>query len=397
MHLNKLGLALLLLTCAPWANVNDSRAADVVPTGASTETCADPGSYEDWATRLPGTTVAKGSSASPLLPGEPMPALTYKVDDVKYDLADFLKRTKVAGFIVLHQGKVVKEIYCDGYALDHRFNFQSVTKSVISTLVAIMLKDHPEFSVETEAGAIAKTLSGSAYAKVPLRSILQMSSGAEFDDAKHMSGWRGFFKDLLDGASLEEKVRSQKSIRKHGTKFQYSGIDTSALEMVLAAATKTPNDVYLTEKLWQPLRMEASAEWKSDRTQQRTSLAFCCLYATLRDIARFGRLMAQDGIWDGKRILPEGWVHKATHPDAKHVMPDATGWLGYQYQWWTETENYMPDSFYGMGIHGQNLYIDPQAGLVVVVASQWPKAEVPEYYSHTRKFMRAISRYYRGQ
>ena len=394
MSLYRLGLTFLLLFCVQSSNFNQSFAADL-STGPA-EKCPRPKAYKDWASDLPGTSINKSSDVSPLLPGTPMPAVTYKVDNVEYDLADFLSKTKVAGFIVLHRGKVVKEVYCEGYSEASRLNFQSVTKSVISTLLAIMLKEHPDLSLDTKAG-IAKALSGSAYENAPLRSILQMSSGAEFEDEEHMSGVFGFFDDLLDGDSLEAKVKSQKPVRKPGTKFQYSGIDTSALGIVIAKITKKTNAAYLAAKLWQPLGMEASAEWKTGKTPQQTQLAFCCLYATVRDIARFGRLMAQDGLWQGKRILPEGWVHKATHPDSKHVMPDATDWLGYQYQWWTETEDYIPDTFYGMGIYGQNLYVDPQEGLVVVIASQWPKDEMPEYYKHTRKLMRAISRCYRNQ
>lgn len=392
MSLMKLTYASLLIFCIQSAGIEMTLAASP-PAVKTTKTCPNPGRYRDTAARLPGKKITVGASVRPLPRGKPLPAVTYKVDKVKYHLSDFLKKTKVAGFIVLHHGRVVKEVYCEGYSAASRLNFQSITKSVISTLVAVMLKEHPKYTVATKAGAIASNLSGSAYERVPLRSILQMSSGARFKDDRDM--WF-FFWRLGIGASLEAKVKRQKSERAYGEKFQYSGIDTSALGMVLAAATRKTNAKYLETKIWKPLGMETPAEWKTDKSKPGKELPFCCLYATVRDIARFGLLMANDGIWEGKRLLPRGWVYKATHPDAEHLLPGEDGpsmRIGYQYQWWTETDP--PGAFYGMGIHGQNLYVDPQAGVVVVIASQWPKSEVGEYYRHTYKLMRAISRYYR--
>lgn len=392
MAVYKIAFAFLFMLCIQSADIKISRAAGP-PKVKTTATCPDPGSYRDSAARLPGKKIAIGAAVRPLRRGKPMPAVTYRLNNVDYHLSDFLKKTKVAGFIVLHRGRVVKEVYCQGYSAATRLNFQSVTKSVISTLIAIMLKEHPEYTLTTKAGAIADDLSGSAYEKVPLSSILQMSSGARFRDDSDM--WF-FFWRLLGGASLETKVKGQKSVRPHGRKFQYSGIDTSALGMILAAATRKTNAEYLEEKIWKPLGMGTPAEWKTDKTKARRELPFCCLYATVRDIARFGLLVANDGVWNGKRLLPKGWVYKATHSDSRHVMPEGTGYpIGYQYQWWTETKP--PDTFYGMGIHGQNLYIDPKAHLVVVIASQWPRNEVSEYYSHTYKLMRVLSKHYRSR
>lgn len=396
MTLNATVKVLITLLCIATVSGN-CFAADLtaVPTF---ETCPDPGNKGGSADNLPGKIIKKSAVVSPLDGGPIMPSLTYRYKKVDYNLAQFLRITKVAGFVVLHRGKVVKEVYCDGYSEGSRLNFQSVTKSIVSTLIAIMIKEHPGYTLDTWAGNVADALKGSAYNKVPLRAILQMSSGAEFADDGNMSGPFGFFAQLTRGASLEAKVKAQRSVRKYGTVFQYSGIDTTALGMILSAGTGKSNADYLEEKIWGPLGMQASAEWKTDKSSKRRELAFCCLYATLRDIARFGKLMADDGVWNGTRLLPRGWVRQATHPDSPHLMPEdgGTGYsIGYQYQWWTEPNP--PDAFYGMGIYGQNLYIDPQAKVVVVIASKWPKAEVDEYYGHTYKFMRAISQYYRGK
>ena len=92
-------------------------------------------------------------------------------------------------------------------------------------------------------------------------------------------------------------------------------------------------------------------------------LAGCCLNASLRDWARFGQLYLQDGVWQGKRLLPEGWVARATSSDG-----DANAF--YRYQWWLFGEG----RYAAEGVHGQFIFVDPAHDLVIAKTSFWPTA-----------------------
>jgi CubicO group peptidase (beta-lactamase class C family) len=122
--------------------------------------------------------------------------------------------------------------------------------------------------------------------------------------------------------------------------------------------------------------MEADASWNLDgKGDDAHEIAFCCLNATLRDYARFGQFLLDNGSAGGRQLLPAGWVAEATHPDRPQVMPGKLheGWtLGYQYQWWVFPEG--PDSiggFTAQGINGQFLYVNPEEKLVIVATNAW--------------------------
>ncbi len=130
---------------------------------------------------------------------------------------------------------------------------------------------------------------------------------------------------------------------------------------------------YASAALWQPLGMEADASWMVDgRGEDAVEIAFSGVSARLRDFGRFGLLMAQDGLWEDQRLLPEGWVRQATVPSTPQVQPGRLyeGYpLGYQYQWWTLP--WGDGVFTAQGVNGQFVYVDPANGLVVVQTAVW--------------------------
>ena len=104
---------------------------------------------------------------------------------------------------------------------------------------------------------------------------------------------------------------------------------------MLRAAIRRPITDYLREKIWQPIGTEANASWAIDSSGQEVT--FCCFNAVLRDYARFGRLLAHDGMWEGHQLIPRQWVIDATtvRPTEGYLAPGvATRYDGYGYQVW---------------------------------------------------------------
>jgi CubicO group peptidase (beta-lactamase class C family) len=140
---------------------------------------------------------------------------------------------------------------------------------------------------------------------------------------------------------------------------------------VLRAAVGMPLATYLSQKIWQPMGAEANATWIVDKGGYETG--YCCINATLRDYGRFGLLLANDGALDGRQIIPAEWVKAATTASAPHLRVGvATQYNGYGYQTWlidgTEPR------FAAFGIHGQAIFVDPAAKLVVVHTAVWADA-----------------------
>ena len=137
------------------------------------------------------------------------------------------------------------------------------------------------------------------------------------------------------------------------------------LGLVLARASGRPVAEYLEQKIWQAIGAEADATWLVDNSGQEA--AYCCVNAVLRDYARLGLLLAHDGNWRGRQIIPAAWVVNATtaHLDHPHLWPGtATDTEGYGYQTWIlPGERRM---FMLMGGNGQRIYVDPRSKLVMV-------------------------------
>jgi CubicO group peptidase (beta-lactamase class C family) len=122
---------------------------------------------------------------------------------------------------------------------------------------------------------------------------------------------------------------------------------------------------YLEERIWQPIGAEADATWLVDAAGQEAT--YCCLNAVLRDWARVGLLLAHDGNWRGRQIIPAAWLREATtvRPDQPHLSPGvATPFFGYGYQTWIFPGERR--TFALLGVRGQALYVDPQRRLVMV-------------------------------
>jgi CubicO group peptidase (beta-lactamase class C family) len=144
-----------------------------------------------------------------------------------------------------------------------------------------------------------------------------------------------------------------------GTKFYYASAETQALGIVLRNAVGRPVADYLQEKIWQPIGAEADATWLIDRSGQEAT--YCCINPVLRDYARLGLLLAHDGNWRGRQIIPVDWIKEATTVRPGQPQP-TLGRYGYQV-WIMAGERRM---FVLRGIRGQAIYVDPASRLVMV-------------------------------
>jgi CubicO group peptidase (beta-lactamase class C family) len=161
-----------------------------------------------------------------------------------------------------------------------------------------------------------------------------------------------------------------------GTKFYYASVENQVLGLVLRSAVGRPVADYLQEKIWAPIGAEADATWLIDRSGQEVT--FCCINAVLRDYARLGLLLAHDGNWRGRQIIPVAWIEDATRvpPDQPHLRPGtATPSFGYGYQVWIlPGERRM---FALLGVRGQAIFVDPASRLVMVHTAVRKQARDP--------------------
>jgi CubicO group peptidase (beta-lactamase class C family) len=324
--------------------------------------------------------------------------LTYRFDERDYSLADLHRRTFTTAFVVLHHGRIVHESYPGAFAGPRtRMQLFSLSKSVTSMLLGIALADGAIGSVKDLITDYRPDFRGTAYQDVTLADLLDMSSGVG-----ELESWEGnasiirdFERAVLSGGDVPAIVRSAPRTASIGERFNYSTFDAQILSWVLEAATGRTLAAYASEHLWTRIGAERDAYYGLTRSQPRTAIGAGAFNATARDLARLGLLMAHDGRFAGEQIVPRDWVRRSSGTDLPHLAVGALGPSGYDHygyanQWWTLGES----SFYaftGLGVHGQYLFVDPAADVVIVKCSAWPTEDDPDRDRETITALRRVA------
>ncbi|MEM8662346.1 MAG: serine hydrolase, partial [Pseudomonadota bacterium] len=282
----------------------------------------------------------------------------------------FLAETDTSALIIVKNGEVVFEEYWLSGGQQVNWLSMSVAKSFISTAIGIAVDDGL-IDINKPVTFYLPSLNGSAYEGVKIKDVLQMSSGAAWNEdyTDPNSDVNRMGQSLAFGNPLEDFIKDMDREFEPGTVNRYNSADTQVLGMLLTAATGQPIYQYMQDKLWHPLGMESNAYWIIDDSGME--MAFGGLNATARDYAKLGELMLRKGQWNGVQIVSDSWVDQATQPDAPHIQPgvNAEFPLGYGYQWWIpETQE---GEYLAIGVYNQFIYVNPAHNLVVVKLSAY--------------------------
>lgn len=296
---------------------------------------------------------------------------------------DRLERNYVDGLLVLQGDAIVFERYLNGLEPGTRHSLMSVSKS-IGGMAAGRLVGRGALDLAARVDAIVPELAGTAYGDALVQHLLDMTVAVSFDHAyadprsdvqteDRAGGWR----PRLDGdpADTRDFLQTLQAYGPPGEGFEYCSATTDVLAWVMERAGGKPYPELLSELVWS----EIGAEHDAFVTVDPSGVAYACagMCATLRDVARFGRLVL-DGTWNA------AWVEETRHgggpslasspdyADSAEQYPDAV----YHNKWWiTRGER---GGFYGVGIFGQYLWLDPQANVVIAMFASLPAPLLPE-------------------
>lgn len=301
---------------------------------------------------------------------------TYSFDGADKSTESFLADTDTAAVLVLKDGAVVHELYRLTGGRDVQWISWSVAKSFVSALVGIAVAEGAIRNIEDPISDTIAVEPGSAYDGVSIRHVLQMSSGARWNEdyADPASDVHRLGATMAGAMSLDTFVATMVAESQRGTVCRYNSGDTQALGELLVKATGRSLTDYMHDKLVEPLGFEADAYWLVDGTGME--MAFAGLNVTARDFAKLGELYRNGGRWNGQQIVPQDWVEASVRADAPHLQPgqpilaDHPLDLGYGYQWWLP--NGERGEFSAIGIYNQLVYVDPSRGVTIVKLSANP-------------------------
>jgi CubicO group peptidase (beta-lactamase class C family) len=269
-------------------------------------------------------------------------------------------------FMVLHKGIPVVEAYKPQFNKKTRFLSWSMAKSFINAMIGILVRDG-KIDISKPAGI--EEWKGDERNKITLNDLMQMQSGLEWNEDY---GNRSDVTLMLHCESDMGRYAFEKPMAyPSGTKWYYSSGTTNIVSSIIRTQFNNDSLYYLfaNKQLFNKIGMP-DAIFEVDPTGNRVGSSY--LYATARDYARFALLYANDGVFNGKRILPEGWVKYSTS-----VSSASNGAYGSFF--WLNKGKELPsapdDMYMCVGHDGQRIFIMPTQELIVVILGYSSKSK----------------------
>ena len=338
---------------------------------------------------MPTTNVSRGlGNAVPLSKG-----LRKEIDQVKFiplgenkaiTWEESLQKVYADGVVIMQHGKIVYEKYFGALKPDGQHAAMSVTKSVTGTLGIILAKEGLIDTTKLVSHYIPE-LANSAFGDATVREVMDMTTALKFSEDyadPNADIWtfsaagnplpkpKGY-----DGPkTYYEYLPTVQKNGTHGEAFGYKTVNADVLGWIIARVTGKPIAEVLSEKVWSKIGMEQDAYYSVDGIG--TAFAGGGFNMGLRDMARFGQLILNKGVANGKQIIPKSAIDDIRKGGSKKAFEKADypllkGW-SYRDMWWITNNEH--GAFCARGVHGQVIYIDPKADMVIVRFASNPVA-----------------------
>ncbi len=298
--------------------------------------------------------------------------------------AQSLSANYTDGIVVLHRGKIVYEKYLGALNVDGQHSAQSVTKSFFGTIGASLVAEG-KLDANAKVAQYIPELKDSAFGDATVRQVLDMSTGLKYSE-NYADPNAEIWSHVRAGNVLPRPPTYQgpksfydflKTVQKegeHGQAFAYKTVNSDVLGWLIRRVTNKSVGENLSERIWSKLGMEQDAYISIDT--EGTEFAGGGLNTGLRDLARFGEMMRNDGRFNGQQIVPKAVVDDIRNGGdkalfAKAGFPTLPG-ASYRNMWWVLHN--ADGAFAARGIHGQTIYVDPKAEMVIARYASFPNA-----------------------
>lgn len=283
--------------------------------------------------------------------------------DAAFDGSRYGEGARTTAVLVIRDGRILAERYRDGFGPFVAQRTWSVGKSITGALVGIAAKDRLIDPAQPATIPEWGAATADPRRRITVDNLLRMASGLHSDTAGNRTDAIYF-----GGTAVTEQATGWPLEALPGTRFRYANNDTLLAARALRAALGESRYAnYPAAALFDRIGMThsvAEADW------QGNFILSSQLWSTARDLGRFGLLLLNDGLWNGERILPEGWVAYATTPSG----PQPDGPFGYGATLWlmASSPGVPPDSFAAFGNRGQYVVIVPSRRTVIVRRGEDP-------------------------
>lgn len=323
----------------------------------------------------------------------PLPGDGARREDARYaDAIAYAEKMQSYSLLIWQRGELRVERYMNGASADTRSESASMAKSVTAMVVGHALADGVFSSIDDPVGKYLDEWVTDPRGAITLRQVLHMATGLE-----NASGEGGLLSERSRyqfGLFPEQVLLQLKLKGTPGAAFEYQNVNTNLMGLVLTRALPERYAAYLSRKIWQPLGASDAFVWPNrPGGLVKTASSFI---ATPRDWLRMGIMLANDGVIEGRRALPEGWLAQMLTPSPRYANYGYQIWLSQPYtakRYYNEFEAgpYLPaaepflatDMFYFDGWGGQRVYVSPSEQLVIVHTGperlDWDDSALPNF------------------
>src|SRR6195952_4143895 len=313
-----------------------------------------------------------GGSRSGTMDGRPM------------TFAGMLEETYAYGIAVLHRGKLIYERYFGALKPHKPHISMSVTKSFTGTLAGILIAEG-KIDPQAPITEYVPELKNSAFADARVHEAMDMTTGLEYTEVytdrnsgvfglRRANGMAPIEPGYEGATNIFDFLCTQRKQGEHGKAFAYKTVNTDVLAWICRRASGLTLSDLLSERIWMPMGAEEDAHYHVDRIG--TESGGGGLSTSLRDLARFGETIRNHGRFNGRQIVPSAVVEDIARggdpekfrPAGYTTLPGAS----YRNQWWV-THN-AHGAYMARGVHGQGIYIDPKAEMVIARYASHPAA-----------------------
>ena len=295
-----------------------------------------------------------------------------------------LEKVYADGVIIMHHGKIVYEKYFGALTIDGQHAAMSVTKSFTGTLGIILAK---EGLIDTEktVSFYVPELKNSAFGDATVRQVMDMTTALQFSEDyadPNAEIWKFSAagnplpkpKDYDGPRTYYEYLPTVKKNGIHGDAFGYKTVNSDVLGWIIARVTGKSVAEVLSERIWRKIGAEQDGYFSVDAIG--TSFAGGGFNLGLRDMARFGQLILNNGKVGQEQIIPKTAIDDIKKGGDKKAFEKAgysllKGW-SYRNMWWITNNDH--GAFCARGVHGQVIYVDPKADMVIVRFASNPVA-----------------------
>ena len=330
-----------------------------------------------------------------------------RLDESRSTVGEIFADTFTDAVMVVHDGAVVDERYIAPMTERTRHLVMSVSKSVVGCVAGVLV-DRGQLDPHAAVTDYVPEIARSGYLGASVRDVLDMRTGVAFRETytdadaevrvmERSMGWAPALPD--DPVGAYAYLTTIGAAGPHGGQFTYRSADTDMLGWVCERAAGLRMADLISTLIWQPMGAEFDAEIACDPVG--TAIHDGGISATLRDLARFGQMVLDDGVVEGRQVIPSAWladtfdpgpgVREAfAHTDNELMLPG--GW--YRNQLWFFRNEAGP-ILLCLGIHGQLIFVDRASRTVVVKLSSWPDAQNPGFLADTLRACGVIARTFR--